>query len=75
MSKKKKGEKNLALLVQFIIFKTNKTLSTEVSGFKDIPTFLLYDLIFLIELIRFLVASGCIVMMSAPASAKFLMKL
>ena len=55
--------------------KNRKTLSTEVSGFKEIPTFLLNDLIFLIELIRSIVASGCIVMMSAPASAKFLMKL
>ena len=54
-----------------IKFKTGITLSTEVSGFKDIPTFLLNDFIFFIELNKSSVASGCIVIISAPASAKF----
>ena len=52
-------------------FKTGKTFSTGVSGFNDTPAFLFKDLIFFIELAKSFVASGCIVIMSAPASAKF----
>ena len=58
-----------------INFKTGKTFSIEVSGFKETPAFLLKDLIFFIVLTKSLVASGCTVIMSAPASAKFLIKL
>ena len=52
-------------------FKKSFIISICVSGFRDKPTFLLKLLICLIVSPKFSVASGWIVIMSAPASAKF----